>query len=143
MIEEKININDIKSDTKIDDFLANYADAPMNVHKPEESSEPVDSKHSEPDEPMSISGEILSGTLFLTLIESFMPILIGILNEQFDNKKVDIKKLKLTAGQKKELSPICDEVVKHFNITGNPVMLLIGSLIGIYGINYMSLRNLE
>ena len=132
------------NDAEIQDFLTDYADTPMTVHKePEDIPAPKTtlSFDQQPGEQATISGEILSGTLFLTLIESFMPIIIGILNEKFDKKKIDIKKLKLTAAQKKELIPICDEVVKKLQITANPVYLLIGSLIGIYGINYMALRN--
>lgn len=139
---EKININDIvpKKVDDIDEFLGDYEHTPMTVHKkePEEIEETTTREPMK--EEMTLSGEVLTGTLFLTMIESFMPIIIGILNEKFDNKKVDIKKLKLTAGQKKELIPICDEVIKKMELTANPIYLLIGSVIGIYGINYMALR---
>ena len=132
-------------DKEISSFLSDYKDTPMKVHdeglEDEDSNQKAGISFDNKGENATLSGEILSGTLFLTLIESFMPILLGIINDKFDNKKVDIKKLGLTAKQKKELIPICDEVVKKFEISANPVYLLVGSLVGIYGINYMSLRN--
>ena len=131
-------------DKEIRDFLSDYEDAPMTVHEEEkEIQQPGVSFDNTSGEQATISGEILTGTLFLTLIESFMPILIGILNDKFDKKKIDIKKLQLTAKQKNQLTPLCDEVVKKLEITANPVYLLIGSVIGIYGINYVHLRNQE
>ncbi len=124
----------------IDQYLDDYKDTPMTVHNKEEP-EPEQAKEFESTpETMTLSGEVLSGTLFLTLIESIMPLVIGILSERFDNKKVDVKKLKLTAAQRKELEPICDAVVKQMNVKSNPIVLLVISLLGIYGLNYMALR---
>ncbi len=133
--------NTPSSDKVIDQYLSDYKDTPMTVHKAEPEPERKEEIKQPPLEEMELSGEVLTGALFLSLIESIMPLIIGVLNDKFDNKKVDVKKMRLTAGQRKELAPICDEVVKHLNIKANPIVLLVTSLIGIYGLNYMALRN--
>ena len=88
---------------------------------------------------VTISGNIITGALFLLLIDMLVPLLIGLLNDRVSKNKIDIKQLKLTKEQKNELEPICDAVVKHINFTANPIVILVLSLSGIYGINYMAL----
>ena len=93
------------------------------------------------EEPKSVGGSLISGALFLTLIDVLIPLIIGLINDRMHPKeKLDINRLKLTPKQHEELKPMCNEVVKQLQITSNPVVLLIVSLIGIYGMNYVSLR---
>lgn len=88
----------------------------------------------------SISGEILTGALFLTLIDLVMPVLIIGLNNRFSDQKMNAKDLKLSDKQKAELAPIADKVVKQLNINANPNMLLIVSMFGIYAANFVALK---
>lgn len=86
--------------------------------------------------PASLSGELLTGALFITLVDLIMPILMVGLNNRFSKQKIKVKDLQLTAAQQKELAPIADRVVKQINIEANPTMLLICSMLGIYGANF-------
>lgn len=88
----------------------------------------------------SIKGDIISGMMFITLVDTIFPLLLGFINSRFDSKKINANDLKLSAKQKKELEPLCDEVMKAWNIEANPAVLLTISLVGIYGMNYVMLR---
>lgn len=90
-------------------------------------------------EPATLSGEILSGLMFITLIDMLFPLLITTVNNLYAKKKVKAYQLKLTAKQKNELAPICDKIVEKWNITADPVWLLLISMVGIYGVNYITI----
>lgn len=90
-------------------------------------------------EPATLSGEILSGLMFITLIDMLFPLLITTVNNLYSKKKVKADQLKLTAKQKNELAPICDKIVEKWNITADPVWLLLISMVGIYGVNYITI----
>lgn len=95
-----------------------------------------------PNQQVTISGQFITGALFLLLIDMLVPLLIGLLNDRFGKTSIDVKKLKLTPEQKRELEPVCDAVVKYINFTANPVILLLISLSGIYGLNFMALKQM-
>lgn len=88
----------------------------------------------------SISGELISGILFLTLVDQLFPAFIAFLNNQFSDKKIKSHQMQLTAKQKGELAPVCDELIKQWEITANPLLILSISLLGIYGMNYANLK---
>lgn len=95
-----------------------------------------------PPEPV-ITSELISGALFLTLVDLLLPFLIEVVNNRFSKIKINSEDLKLTEKQKKEITPISDAVVKSLNIQGNPVWLMIIALGGIYGINTAALRAMK
>lgn len=90
----------------------------------------------------SISGEILTGALFITLIDLIIPILLVGVGNRFSKpgSKIKVSDLQLTAAQKKELAPVADKVVKQLNINAKPELLLFLSLLGIYGANFAVLK---
>lgn len=88
----------------------------------------------------TLSGEILTGALFITLIDLCLPMIIAGLNNRFSKSKIKASDLYLTAKQKSELSPIADKVVKQFDFNANPNALLVISMIGIYGANFAMLK---
>jgi len=90
-----------------------------------------------------ISGMLIDGGLFLTLINIAVPLLIAVLNNAFEKDKkkhINPEKLKLTSDQKKELDPVCDAVMKQVQLTGNPLMILLIGLMTAYGLNFMALK---
>lgn len=87
-------------------------------------------------QPATLSGEILTGALFITLIDLILPILLVGLNNRFSDSKMKVSDLQLNAKQKSELSPLADKVIKQVNIEANPNLLFFMSLIGIYGANF-------
>lgn len=91
-------------------------------------------------EQTTLSGEILTGALFITLVDLVMPLIIAGLNNRFSKNKIKASDLSLTQKQKNELAPIADRVVKQFDFNGNPNILLIFSMLGIYGANYAMLK---
>ena len=94
-------------------------------------------------DPATLSGEILSGLMFITLVDMLFPLLITSINNMYSKKKIKADQLKLTAKQKNELAPICDKIVEKWNITADPVWLLVISMVGIYGVNYITLISNE
>lgn len=94
-------------------------------------------------EPATLSGEILSGLMFITLIDMLFPLLITSVNNIYSKKKIKVDHLKLTAKQKNELAPICDKIVEKWNLTADPVWMLVISMLGIYGVNYITLISNE
>lgn len=88
----------------------------------------------------SLSGDILTGALFITLIDLLIPMVLAGINNRFSKQKIKASDLFLTQRQKNELSPIADKVVKQFDFNGNPQALLIYSMIGIYGANFAMLK---
>lgn len=84
---------------------------------------------------------IISGALFITLVDTLMPMVICGLNNWLTKTKVDPDKMKMTESQRRDLVPIGDAVVKELNIQSSPSVLFLVSLVGIYGINFMSLRS--
>ncbi len=105
-------------------------------------SAPVNGSAETPEE-LTINGEMLSGALFITLIDLLLPFLICELNNWKSPVKISSDELHLTDKQKKELTPISDAVVKKLNISGNPVWLMIIAMGGIYGVQFASLRALK
>lgn len=95
-------------------------------------------KRSKPDE-MFISGEVLTGAMIISLIDLIIPSLIVTANNTIDKngKKISINDLRLKATQKKELEPIAEELAKQIEIKANPLVIMIVSLISIYGLNFV------
>ncbi len=88
----------------------------------------------------TLSGEILTGALFITLVDLCLPMIIAGLNNRFSKSKIKASDLYLSAKQKSELAPIADKVVKQFDFNANPNVLLIISMLGIYGANFAMLK---
>ncbi len=93
--------------------------------------------HAPAKEKMEISGSLIDGALFIMLVDMLLPLLITVANNQLSKDKIDIEDLQLTDKQKKDLSPIADEVVKKISLEANPIWLMVIAMGGIYGINFM------
>lgn len=87
-----------------------------------------------------INSNLLSGALFLTLVDLVLPMLVAALNNRFSKIKVKASELMMTAKQKNELAPIADKVMSQVNITANPTLLLCISMFAIYGMNLAALQ---
>ena len=135
-------------DKNVSDFLRGYTEN-MTIKNNKERFREYEEEEKESDQPqertppkkeVTVGGELITGTMFVALIDTLAPLMITFLNDKFSKTKLtkdDIKRMKLNAQQKKELTPVCDEVVKYLDITENPIVILVISLIGIYGVNYM------
>lgn len=91
---------------------------------------------------MTVSGELLSGALFITLIDLVIPNVIAGINNLASKTKIDSEKLQLSEKQKKAIEPYANETVKRLNITANPVAIFCVSMVGMYGVQFMALKAL-
>lgn len=89
-----------------------------------------------------INNQLISGSLFITLIDFVFPLIIGFINNRFSKTKIDGSKLKLTDEQRKDLKPLADEAVKYMNLSANPVLLFTLSLGGLYVMNFFLQKEL-
>lgn len=159
-----VDIKPIDSIDQIDTVLENYKTQPLEVVELPGNGEDIEDsqgvevgmkkpeiglketkKRGRPrkEKPVVISGEIISGALFIMLIDLAIPQVIAIANNQFSKNKIDANELRLTKAQKDELQPLADQVVKQLEITGNPVYIFILSMMGIYGLNFAMLKQTE
>lgn len=100
-------------------------------------SQPIPNQQGQP-----INNQLISGSLFITLIDYVFPLIIGFINNRFSKTKIDGSKLKLTDEQRKDLKPLADEAVKYMNLSANPVLLFTLSLGGLYVMNFFLQKEL-
>ena len=121
--------------TVIDNSLEDQQNSEVNTDKPKRRG------RRKKIEPVIISGELLTGAMFLTLIDMLFPMIIATINNTIDKKKqVSAQSLKITQTQKNELEPIADAVMKEIQIKANPVYILIASMLSIYGMNFLKAK---
>lgn len=95
-----------------------------------------------PPDKMELQGSsLIDGALFIMLIDMLFPLIITALNNKLTKSKIKLEDLQLNDKQKKDLSPIADEVVKKMSLSMNPIYLLLIAMSGIYGINYMAAKS--
>lgn len=98
-------------------------------------------KEKEP-EPSEIKVDaLINGAIFILLIDLVLPNIIAYANNQMSSKKIKAKKLQLTQEQRDNLEPMANEVAKHLLKNVNPMYMFFVALIGIYGINFMMLKD--
>jgi hypothetical protein len=90
-----------------------------------------------PQEPPKLSGMLISGGLFLMLVNLCLPLFFAMCNNFLSKDKINPEHLKLTKEQIKELDPVCDAAMKQASITGNPIVLLFMGIFAAMGMNYM------
>ncbi len=93
-----------------------------------------------PAAPPKLSGMLIDGGLFLTLVNLVIPMLICVGNNYFSDKKIKPEKIQLSKEQLRELDPVCDAVMKQVSMTGNPMLLLFIGLFAAYGLNFMAVK---
>lgn len=83
---------------------------------------------------------IISGALLILMIDLVIPNIMVFANNKLTKTKMKVKDLQLTKAQKDELIPLADEAAKKIALKGDPLTVFILSLVGIYGINLMSIK---
>jgi len=91
----------------------------------------------------SVNGTLITGALFIMLIDLVMPALIAFINNQTTKVQIKASMLGLDDKQKKDFEKLADEAVKQLNIQANPMILLSISMGGIYMMNVFLQRSLE
>lgn len=149
---DSVDISDYKESQKTSDELNNLlsqykekADIPE-IDLSSDTVEPEKPKKRRGRKPkaekMTISGEIISGALFITLLDIILPTIIVTVNNVIDKKgkKMSVMDLRLKQTQKNELEPIADEVMKELMIKANPAFILISSFVSIYALNFVQAK---
>jgi hypothetical protein len=93
--------------------------------------------------PASISGDLITGAMFLALINLLMPVLISGIHNYFAKKKEDKLKwndIAITKEQENKLAPIADMAAKQIVLTWSAPAVLIFSMIGLYAMQYALAR---
>lgn len=88
----------------------------------------------------TLGGELLTGALFLLLVDMLVPALIALVNNMVSKVKVESDDLKLTAKQKSELEPIADRVVKYINLDEHPIALYCLCTFAMYSMTLLQAR---
>lgn len=102
---------------------------------------PLQARIQTPTVPANIQGNaIISGALLISLIDLLLPLAISALNNIASDQKIKPELLQMTAKQKDTLAPVCDQVSQYINLTGNPLIILTVSLVGIYGMNFLMIK---
>ena len=139
----KINKN--TPEVEIDDMLGQYTDGyTIDPEQAPEPTQPEDTKKRKgrPKKEVIPDNAIITGAVLVLLIDLFIPNVIAFLNNRFDKKnKIKATTLMLSKEQRVELEPISDLAAKQMMLQASPVTLFFVSLIGIYGINFMMLKN--
>jgi hypothetical protein len=105
------------------------------------SGQKVKSQDTESNQNPVLQSDMLTGALFLLLVDTFLPLIIVSANNALSKKKIDIEQMQLTEKQKKNLEPLADKVAQYINLNVNPIWLFTFAMLGIYGINYSVLKN--
>jgi hypothetical protein len=140
-------VKDIKTsglNKDIEDMLSGYkedlqvSDEPAATAKTKRKSKKK--VEAEPEQPVEMPS-MISGALLLLMIDLLIPNIIAFGNNKLSKEKIKASDLQLDNKQKKELEPIADEIAKTIALQGNPLTVLIVTLLGIYGINLMALKS--
>lgn len=84
---------------------------------------------------------LITGAMFITLIDLLFPLCIAGLNNLFNKVKIDPEKMKMSTAQKNDLTPHGDAVARELKLSGSPTVLMLIALTGVYGFQYMVTLN--
>lgn len=90
-----------------------------------------------------ISGDIISGALLLTIINLLMPMALSLTHNLLvkdKKKRIDYEHLQIPDNELKKIDKLADAALKHIKIEANPVGFLIFALIGLYAMQFMTVK---
>ena len=94
-------------------------------------------------EPSTISGDFISGALFLTIINLLLPMLFSIANNMVSKKKVAYEDLQIDEKALKQLEQLSEKALRHVKIEANPVAVLLFTMFGLYAMQFMTVKMLN
>ena len=93
--------------------------------------------------PSEISGDIITGALFLTIINLLVPMFFSVVNNMVSKRKVAYEDLQIDDKTLKQLDELANKALKHVKIEANPVAVLIVTMIGLYALQFMTVKMLS
>ena len=94
-------------------------------------------------EPSTISGDIISGALFLTIINVLCPMLFSLVNNMVSKKKIAYEDMQIDEKTLKQLDELSNKALKHIKIEANPVGVLLFTMVGLYAMQFMTIKMLS
>ena len=143
LVDEKPSEKATDNLSDIDRLISGYTEEATINETPTEGSPsieltpPVKKRRGRRKKKAIVEGEILTGAMFLFLVDTIFPTVICAVHNQFSRRKVKPDKLMLTDKQKKELEPLAGQVAEQLQAKGDPVSLFILTMISLYGVNLM------
>lgn len=113
--------------------------------QPKPPKKPSISASVNPNPPDSEIGadSILTGILFLTLLDMFIPFVIVMLNNRFSKQKMNVEVLQLSKEQKKTIEPVADKVIAQLKLKGNPVIIFVLAYLGMMAMNFAMAKTIS
>ena len=151
-IGQKIDLNNIDTSQykrpevkpkEIDDFMSGYtANLDQKIEPEQTDDEPVIKvkRKRRKAKNVIVSGEIINGALLMTLINLIIPMLMAAANNGLTKTQIKANDLRLSVTQINELEPIANACAKELELHANPFVMLIASLMALYGVNLMTAR---
>lgn len=90
--------------------------------------------------PSEISGDIISGALFLTIVNLLFPMLFSVINNMVSKKKIAYEDMQIDEKTLKQLDDLSNKALKHIKIEANPVAVLLFTMLGLYTLQFMSVK---
>jgi hypothetical protein len=98
-----------------------------------------------PEPSILTADSIITGALFLTIINLLIPMAFAMINNLLvkDKRKViDYEHLQIDDKQLKQLEGLADKALKQIKIEANPVGVFLFALVGMYGMQFMTVKML-
>lgn len=93
--------------------------------------------------PTEIAGDIISGALFLSIINLLFPMLFSVLNNMVSKKKIAYEDLQIDDKALKNLEQLSDKALKSIKIEANPVAVLFVTMLGLYTLQFMTVKMIQ
>lgn len=88
--------------------------------------------------------QVISGALFLTVINLLIPMAFALINNlvvKGDKAKIiDWEMLQIDSKATKDMEVLADKALKHIKIDANPVGIFLFALLGLYGMQFMTVK---
>jgi len=85
-------------------------------------------------------GVLINGAIFITFINFIIPYTIVTVNRWLTKEKMNVKDLKLTGEERRDIDPLMDATLKQLNIMGNPLVLLGICLVATYSMKFANAK---
>lgn len=91
-------------------------------------------------EESTISADIVTGAMFISLVDLLMPMAFVTLNNYLTGEKLKPSDLSLSAEQCRKLEPVADRAMSYIKLRGNPLIILGLTLMGLYSMQLVKAK---
>lgn len=91
-------------------------------------------------EESTISADIITGAMFISLVDLLIPMLFVTINNYLTGEKLKPTDLSLSAEQCRKLEPVADKAMSYIKLRGNPLIILGLTLLGMYSMQLVKAK---